>query len=111
VRVLTLGASSTFGFYDRDNETYPYYLQQFLNQHCISGPEFEVINFGIPHASSRMLATLFLNEGLPLNPDVVTFYQGRNDSVVMPEYKSVFEKHILYLSTDLCSQHCSIKYS
>ena len=81
VRVLTLGASSTFGFYDRDNETYPYYLQQLLNKKCTDGPIFEVINFGIPHSSSANLAALFLAEGIPLNPDVVTFYQGRNDSV------------------------------
>ena len=32
IRVITLGASSTFGFSDRDNETYPCYLEQFLNR-------------------------------------------------------------------------------
>lgn len=80
-RVLTLGASSTFGFYDRDDETYPYYLQLILNEKCTNGPRFEVINFGIPHSSSSNLAALFLAEGISLNPDVVTFYQGRNDSV------------------------------
>jgi len=28
VRILTLGASSTFGYYDRDDETFPYYLKR-----------------------------------------------------------------------------------
>ena len=31
IRIVTLGASSTFVFHDRDNETYPYYLEQILN--------------------------------------------------------------------------------
>ena len=82
VRILTLGSSSTFGFYDADDETYPFYLQQLLNQRCSGHPRFEVINFGIPHSTSDQIAALFLAEGAPLDPDVVTFYEGRNDSVV-----------------------------
>ncbi|MDF0676822.1 MAG: hypothetical protein P0120_21170 [Nitrospira sp.] len=31
-RIVTLGSFSTFGYYDRDNETYPYYLEQALNK-------------------------------------------------------------------------------
>jgi lysophospholipase L1-like esterase len=82
VRVLTLGASSTFGYYDRDDETYPHYLELELNRRCPSAPRFEVINFGIPHSTSDQMAALFLAEGLPLHPDVVTFYEGRNDSTI-----------------------------
>jgi len=84
VRVLTLGASSTFGFYDRDNETYPYYLQQVLDRSC---PElsWEVINFGIPHLTSDMIAALFVKEGIPLQPDFVTLYTGNNDALMKPD--------------------------
>src|SRR5262249_9794533 len=57
-RVVTLGASSTFGFSDRDDETYPYYLEQFLN-HDAHGKRFEVINLGIPHLKSDQIAALF----------------------------------------------------
>jgi hypothetical protein len=32
VRIVTLGASSTFGFKDHDDQTYPYYLQEMLNE-------------------------------------------------------------------------------
>src|SRR5262249_13086620 len=78
-RVVTLGASSTFGFSDRDDETYPYYLEQFLN-HDAHGKRFEVINLGIPHLKSDQIAALFEQEALPLRPDVVTFYEGINDS-------------------------------
>jgi lysophospholipase L1-like esterase len=81
VRILTLGASSTFGYYDADDETYPFYLEELLNQRCAGARRFEVINFGIPHATSKSILALFLAEGVPLDPDVVTFYEGRNDSV------------------------------
>ena len=82
IRILTLGSSSTFGFYDADDETYRYYLQELLNRRCAGEHRFEVINFGIPHSTSDRIAALFLAEGVPLDPDVVTFYEGRNDSVV-----------------------------
>jgi hypothetical protein len=72
VRVLTLGASSTFGYHDRDDETYPHYLQQMLNERCKSNA-YEVINLGIPHLTADNIYSLFIAEGLPLNPDIVTF--------------------------------------
>ncbi len=80
VRIVTLGSSSTFGYYDRDDETYPHYLETYLNERCQGARTFEVINFGIPHMSSGQIADLFLAEAVPLKPDVVTFYEGRNDS-------------------------------
>ena len=81
IRVITLGASSTFGYSDRDDETYPYYLEKDLNAQCARGPAFEVVNMGIPHLTSTEIKALFLNEALPANPDVVTYYEGQNDSV------------------------------
>lgn len=83
VRVVTLGASSTFGYYNRDTETYPYLLEQALNRG--GGTRFEVLNFGIPHLTSAQILALFQREVLPLRPDVVTFYEGINDSSQMPE--------------------------
>jgi lysophospholipase L1-like esterase len=82
VRVLTLGSSSTFGYYNADHETYPYLLEERLNKACDRGVRFEVINFAIPHASSANIAAMFAAEGVPLRPDVVTFYEGRNDSTL-----------------------------
>ncbi len=79
LRVLTLGASSTFGFENRDDETYPYYLQHVLDRTAGRG-RFEVINFAVPHADSDAIAAMFAAEGVPLAPDVVTVYEGVNDS-------------------------------
>ncbi len=84
IRIATLGSSSTFGFTDRDKETYPYYLEQRLNEDKGANPGFnggfEVINLGVPHLVSEEILALFFAEALPLNPDVVTFYEGINDS-------------------------------
>lgn len=80
-RIITLGASSTFGYYDRDDETYPYYLEQKLNnEDSYSKAKFEVINLGIPHLRSEEILALFYAEAIPLQPDVVTFYEGSNDA-------------------------------
>ena len=79
VRVVALGASSTFGYHNRDDLTYPAQLERMLDERCPK-QDFEVINLGIPHLLSDEIVALFLAEGLPLSPDVVTFYEGFNDS-------------------------------
>lgn len=83
IRILTLGASSTFGYHDRDDETYPYLLGRELNAGAPEGTRFEVINFAIPHATTDNMLAMFLNEGVMLDPDLVTFYEGSNDAVVI----------------------------
>lgn len=92
IRVVTLGASSTFGFRDSDAETYPYYMEQFLTEalrklraqeggaQIKSVKAFEVINLGVPHLRSDQIYELFMHEGLDLKPDFVTFYEGINDA-------------------------------
>ena len=89
VRIVTLGASSTFGLGSRDNETYPSQLQSRLNQRCGLPLRYEVINLGIPHLTSHMIRELFVAEGVPLHPDVVTFYEGYNDTAAAPDALSV----------------------
>jgi len=84
IRIVTLGASSTFGYYDRDNETYPFYLQEKLVELTQGRIPFEVINLGIPHLTSRQILALLHAEALPLHPDVVTFYEGINDASLTP---------------------------
>lgn len=79
-RVVTLGASSTFGYHDRDDQTYPRYLSDDLARTCDGRTNVEVINLGVPHLTSTEILALFRAEGAPLQPDVVTFYEGINDS-------------------------------
>lgn len=82
VRVVALGASSTFGYHDRDDETYPHYLEEILNTEAEAeaGKTFEVINLGIPHITTDQILALFISEAMPLNPDMITVYAGLNDS-------------------------------
>jgi hypothetical protein len=81
LRVVTLGASSTFGFGNRDNETYPVFLEQILNAGA-QGFEFEVLNMAIAHNKSWQILALLKEEVLPLKPDIVTFYEGINNTPV-----------------------------
>ncbi len=80
IRILTLGASSTFGFFNREDETYPHQLEVMLNQRCPGPEQFEVINFAIPRSVTDEILAMFVAEGIALDPDVITFYEGRNDS-------------------------------
>lgn len=79
IRVVTLGSSSTFGYFDRDHETYPVLLEAILNQRCEA--TYEVINLGIPHSRAKHIFAILTHEGLTLDPDVVTFYEGVNDAL------------------------------
>ena len=78
IRIVTLGASSTFGFKTRDDQSYPYYLEERLNNERPG--KYEVINLGIPHLHSDQIYSLFMAEAVPLEPDLVTFYEGFVDA-------------------------------
>ena len=84
IRIVTLGASSTFGYHARDDETWPVRLQEDLNEAC-PDTTYEVINLGMPHSLSEEILALFRAEALPLHPDVVTFYEGVNDASMRRE--------------------------
>jgi len=90
-RVLVLGASSTFGYRNRDTETYPRYLEQLLDERlaesrrmrpgaCAEVSRFEVLNLGIPHLNTANIRSLLVAEGFDLDPDLVTFYEGANET-------------------------------
>jgi lysophospholipase L1-like esterase len=78
LRVVALGASSTFGYHSRDDETWPVRLEEELAGRCDA--PVEVINLGIPHLMSEQIVALYRSEGRPLRPDVVLFYEGVNDA-------------------------------
>ncbi|MFN8178652.1 MAG: SGNH/GDSL hydrolase family protein [bacterium] len=84
VRIVTLGASSTFGYHARDDATWPRRLQVLLGRRC-PATRYEVLNLGIPHLMSDEIVALFSAEALPLAPDVVTFYEGVNDASMRRE--------------------------
>lgn len=91
-RIIAIGASPTFGYGDRDNETYPYYLEAVLNEKIVpdSIAKVEVYNMGIPHLSSANILALMEKEALKYQPDVILFYGGMTDTPI-PNKPSNFE--------------------
>jgi lysophospholipase L1-like esterase len=97
LRILTLGASSTFGYRNRDDETYPFQLQRTLDERA-PDLHFEVINFSVPHANSDNIVAMFNAEGLALDPDFVTFYEGVNDAAIVNPPTDAFSRGIQWLA-------------
>jgi len=82
-RIVCLGASSTFGYTNRDQGTYPFLLEKrFAEARAAgaSGPRVEVINAGIPHLNSSNIRALLEQEIFGYEPDLITFYEGYNDA-------------------------------
>jgi lysophospholipase L1-like esterase len=85
-RIVCLGASTTEGS-QGDLETYPYFLQQELRRR-LPGRRIEVINAG--HAAQLIddLIGVLKLRVVPLNPDVVIFYEVSNN-LVRPEFSRI----------------------
>lgn len=81
-RVICMGESSTFGFFDRDQFTYPAILQELLRDPARGlSKHGEVINAGIPHIDSDNLIAMLREELIKYDPDLITIYAAYNDSV------------------------------
>ena len=80
-RVMCLGESSTFGFFNSDTGTYPAQLGGLLADASTGrGRRYEVINAGIPHANSDNIRAMVEHEIFTYQPDVLTLYAGFNDA-------------------------------
>jgi len=76
-RIICLGGSSTFGYHNNDDETYPYDLGQLL------GEEYEgveVLNAGFPYYNTGSIRSLLTSELLDYDPDLLTIYSAYNDA-------------------------------
>ena len=78
IRIVCLGASTTEGPGLRDDETYPYFLQQELNG-MFPDRKIEVINAGHHSFIIGDLLELMRQRVLPLEPDVILLYEARNN--------------------------------
>jgi len=86
IRIATVGGSTTMGSFVADGEEYPQVLAELLRA---QGLEVDVVNAGVPNWSSRENLENLELRVLPLRPDLVVFYQGRND--LMPQAYDNFE--------------------
>ena len=81
LRVICLGGSSTFGYTNTDEETYPRILERLFAERRPFEARVEVLNVGIPHANSSNIRAMVEEELLAYEPDLFTFYSGYNDAV------------------------------
>jgi lysophospholipase L1-like esterase len=95
-RLACIGASTTYGLDVEEDETYPARLAAMLREQ--HGP-FELVNAGVPGwVSIEMLVDLQLRV-LPLDPDVVVIYEGRNE--VFPQaYNGFRDDYAHYRNPD-----------
>ena len=76
-RVVCVGDSCTFGFLNREEDTYPRLLEKCLND--AAGRKFEVINAGVSGYSTLQEALALALKVLPLRPDWVIIQCGHNN--------------------------------
>jgi lysophospholipase L1-like esterase len=88
-RIVAMGESSTFGLANNDDETYPYLLEQALRSR-VAGRPVDVLNLGIPHYRTNHILALAKAEVAALQPDIVTFYAGYNNSMMVRPQQTGF---------------------
>lgn len=82
IRIAAVGASTTFcAEVSRDEATWPSQLQQRLR---VAHPDIgiEVINAGVPGYGVAESHRNLIGRVLPLNPDIVIYYEANNDLAV-----------------------------
>jgi lysophospholipase L1-like esterase len=81
-RIICAGDSSTFGFFVNIADTYPSRLQQMIENQTIE-KNTEVINAGVWCYSSFQGGFFIENDLIKLEPDVLIYSYGFNDSDLM----------------------------
>ena len=80
VRIAFVGASTTVGFHGFAF-SYPEYVEFWLNRYATANHldvRFESINAGREGLNSEDIAAIVQDEVLPLDPDLVVYYEGSN---------------------------------
>ncbi len=76
-RVACLGDSSTFGWSVGEEDTYPYQLEELLEEECVF--DVEVMNLGVTGYTSLQGKELMRTRVMEWQPDLVVFAFGPND--------------------------------
>ncbi len=79
-RIFTVGGSTTFGIGVIDNQTFPYYIQEFYDQNNF-GSNIEVINAGWPGSTSIDETGLVKERLINFEPDLLIVMDPFNDAM------------------------------
>lgn len=82
IRIVTMGGSSTFGYYNPDDSTYPLLLEARLKP-LVGDRTVRVLNAGIPHMTTDHILAMLRGEILDYRPRVVSLYAGYNDAATV----------------------------
>ena len=80
IRIVFVGASATLGSH-RQFFSYPEFIEPWLNlwaESAAPGIRFETINAGREGISSTDIAAIVRQEVVPLEPDLIVYYEGGN---------------------------------
>lgn len=78
-RVIALGESTTWGYINDDEHTWPRELERYLNEKYDGAVKFEVINAGVPGYNSLESLINLTIRLLDLSPDMIIVYHAYND--------------------------------
>ena len=78
LRIVALGGSTTEGIGVGDDETYPALLEKMFASRGVNGRRVEVVNAGFSGFGSHDLYYVFRDLVLPLEPDLVIYYEVGN---------------------------------
>lgn len=81
-RIIVLGDSLTFGWWEQIDETYPKVLERLLNENPLRPLKFEVYNLGIGGYNSTQELALLRTRALRFRPDLVIVGFCLNDYFV-----------------------------
>lgn len=100
-RIIAIGGSTTWGDGAKDDETYPYYLEEKFNQRMPSGDikKVEVLNAGVGGDDISRSLDLIKTSLIKLSPDMVIIFGGWNDifPVIQKETAEVISnKYLLW---------------
>ena len=76
-RIVALGGSTTYGFYDGYYESWPYLLENKLNQ-SLDDKKYKVINAGIPGQTTNGINRLLTEEVISWKPDMIILHSLYN---------------------------------
>ncbi len=81
-RIVVVGDSVTFGWWEREEQTYAAQLERLLNEHAASDLRFEVYNMGVGGYNAAQECELIRSRVPAYAPDLILLQYCANDNLV-----------------------------